>query len=70
MNVGILIVGVVMLCLGLYAGAYTVEVDNGIFGEDLENPYQMYSIPLFIGGIVLIVVGGFIGSTIHGGKST
>ena len=58
----VLIIGVVVLVLGLAAQIYTVTTteEEGILNQEetkLINPYAGYSVPLMVGGIILIIAG-------------
>lgn len=66
MNRGLVIIGVVVLILGLLASAYVVTTSEehfwGLFSTtESTTPYGRFSIPLVIGGIILILVGAFVG---------
>ena len=61
MNIILVVLGIVFFLIGIGAYAYTIVVEGGLFqGEEMETPYRSYAIPLFIGGIVLILVGAFL----------
>ena len=58
----LIIVGIIFIVFGLFAGVHTTSTTESFLGglftnEELERPYQMYSIPLIVGGIVLILIG-------------
>jgi hypothetical protein len=62
-NKYLIIIGVVLIAIGLFAGAFTTT-ESQLFGLiDVSSiPYEAYAIPLFVGGIVLIIVGGVLGA--------
>ena len=65
MNVGIFVLGLVVLLGGLFAGTYTITSTGNSF-LSLDNtsntfqPFDMFSLPLLIARIVLILVGALI----------
>lgn len=61
MNKTLLIIGVVLIALGIFAGAYSTSQSH-LWGAytTTSNPYSSYSIPLIIGGVILIIVGAVI----------
>ena len=67
MNQALVIIGVVAVVLGLFASIYTVVTTEehawGLFtSTETSAPYARFSLPVLIGGIVLIVVGIFVGN--------
>jgi len=62
MNKSLLIIGIIVLLIGIFTGAYTTSQSHlfGLFSTT-SSPYADFSIPLMIGGIVLIIVSIFIG---------
>ena len=65
MNKTLLIIGIVVLVLGIFANIYSVTTTQShLFGlystSSSSNPYLTYSVPFLIGGIVLIIVGAVI----------
>ena len=61
MNNSLVIIGVVLLVIGLASGIYTTA-QTGPFGwyNFSSVPYAAYTIPLFVGGIILIIVGALV----------
>lgn len=62
MNKTLLIIGIVVLALGILANVYsTTTTESHLFGlystSSTSNPYSNYSVPLLIGGIILVIVG-------------
>lgn len=58
----VLIVGLVVLGLAILAYGFTTTDSAEFLGaevEETDTPYRDYALPLAIGGIVLLVVGGF-----------
>ncbi len=55
-------VGVVFLVLGILAGVVRTEEEQafGLFSTT-STPYVPYMIPLLLAGIILIIVGAFVG---------
>jgi len=62
MNKSLIIIGVVLLAIGIVAGIFTTTQSH-LFGlySTSSIPYAAYTIPLFVGGIVLIIVGAVTG---------
>jgi len=65
MNKMILFAGVFLLLIGVFTNVYSVTTTQshlwGLYStSDASNPYSTFSVPLFIGGIVLIIVGTLI----------
>ena len=62
MNKYLIIIGVVLLVIGIVAGIFTTT-QSQFFGmyNTTSIPYAAYMIPLLVGGIVLIIVGAFVG---------
>lgn len=65
MNKTLLIIGIVILALGIFANIYSsTTTQSHLFGlystSSTSNPYSTYSVPLFIGGIILIIVGAIV----------
>jgi len=64
-NTRLILIGIVVLLLGTATGIYeekqTTEIGGLISTTATDKPYQDYSIPLLVGGIILIIVGAFIG---------
>jgi hypothetical protein len=58
MNKILITIGVIILILGIFSATFVNEEDR-VFGlfETQEAPYRQYAIPLFVGAIILIVVG-------------
>ena len=64
MKTAIIVIGIVILLLAALSYSYAVtETDTyfwGLFKEtDVERPYSNFAIPLFVGGLVLIIIGAF-----------
>jgi uncharacterized membrane protein len=62
MKNALVIIGVVLIALGIFAYVYTITVEDEALGgiietEDTETPYRPFSYPLIIVGIVLIIIG-------------
>jgi len=62
MNKTLLIIGIIVLALGIFANIYSATTTQShLFGlystSSNSNPYSSYSVPLLIGGIILIIVG-------------
>ena len=62
MNKTLLVIGIIILALGIFANVFSVTTPQShLFGlystSSSSNPYSIYSVPLLIGGIVLIIVG-------------
>ena len=64
MNKSVTLIGVIMFVLGLIAQVYLVTTTHtGLFGftsTDTSTPFQQFSFPLLIGGLVLIIIGLFL----------
>ncbi|ODS36021.1 hypothetical protein BEH94_01800 [Candidatus Altiarchaeales archaeon WOR_SM1_SCG] len=64
-NTTLILIGIVIALLGIAAGIYEETQTAGIAGilttTTTDKPYQDYSIPLIVGGIILLIVGAFIG---------
>ena len=64
-NKPLILIGVIVLLLGIAAGIYeetqTTDIAGILAASTTDKPYQDYSIPLIVGGIILIIVGVFIG---------
>jgi uncharacterized membrane protein YdcZ (DUF606 family) len=62
MNKVLIIIGVVLIAIGIVAGVFTTTQTH-LFGLYTTSsiPYAAYAIPLFVGGIVLIIVGAAAG---------
>jgi uncharacterized membrane protein YdcZ (DUF606 family) len=54
----LIIIGIVLLVLGIIAGVFTTT-QSQLFGLYTTSsiPYVAYTIPLLVGGLVLIIVG-------------
>jgi uncharacterized membrane protein YdcZ (DUF606 family) len=53
----LIIIGIILIVIGILAGIYTTTQTH-IFGiTSTAIPYAAYAIPLYVGGIVLIIVG-------------
>lgn len=66
MNTGLLLIGIIVILLGIGAMIYEeTQTTSELWGltskTTTSNPYQEYSFPLIIGGVVLVVVGAFVG---------
>ena len=63
MNRILIAIGIVVVIIGVIAGAVVVTTPQlfGLVGTE-STPYAQYMIPLIIGGIVLIIVGAVIPS--------
>ena len=64
-NTALILIGIVILLAGIAAGIYeetqTADLAGLVITTTTDKPYQDYSIPLIVGGIILIIVGAFIG---------
>jgi uncharacterized membrane protein len=68
MNKTLLIIGFVVLILGIAATFYSeTTTESHLFGlystSSTSNPYSAFSIPLLVGGIVLIIVAAVLKSS-------
>ena len=65
----IIIIGVLLLVLGVFAGAFTSSQSHlwGLFTTS-STPYSSYMMPLLVGGIVLIIVAVLMGRKENGWK--
>jgi membrane-bound ClpP family serine protease len=63
MNRILIAIGIVVVIIGLVAGAVVITTPQ-LFGlvTTSNTPYAQYMIPLIIGGMVLIIVGAVIPS--------
>lgn len=66
MNTSLIVIGVIVVILGLFALNYSVVVEDEYLGglvqnQSIEKPYAYIGIPLIIGGIVLLIVGAVVG---------
>jgi formate hydrogenlyase subunit 3/multisubunit Na+/H+ antiporter MnhD subunit len=64
MNLILIIMGVVMLVFSIFAFTYIIVTTDEYLGgivteEETETPFRGYTVPLIIGGIILILVGAF-----------
>ena len=62
MNKTLLIIGICLLAVGIFTTIYsTTTTQKQLWGlystSNTATPYTSYSVPFFIGGIVLIIVG-------------
>jgi uncharacterized membrane protein len=62
MKNALVIIGVILVILGIFAFFYTVTLTDESLGglyedEETEEPYRVFSYPLIIVGIVLIILG-------------
>ena len=62
MNKSLIIIGVVVLVLGIFANVYSETTTQehlwGLYStSDTSTPYSPYSTMLLIGGIILILIG-------------
>jgi hypothetical protein len=62
MNKTILIIGIIVLIVGVAANIFTsTTTQSHMFGmfstSSTTAPYAVYSFPLIVGGIILIIVG-------------
>ena len=67
MNQTLIIIGIVVVVIGLFAGIYTITTTEehvwGLFtSTETSSPYANLSLPVLIGGIILIIVGAFVGN--------
>ena len=65
----LIVIGIVFLVLGIFASIYSITTTQshlwGLYStSNASTPYNTYSIPLLIGGIILIIIGAII----KGGK--
>ncbi|PIU29826.1 hypothetical protein COT07_04105 [Candidatus Woesearchaeota archaeon CG07_land_8_20_14_0_80_44_23] len=62
MNKSLIIIGIVLLVIGIVAGAF-ITTQSHLFGlyTTTSTPYAAYMIPLLVGGIILIIVGALTG---------
>lgn len=65
MNKALIIIGVVVLVLGIFANVYSETTTNeylwGLYSTSSTSiPYSSYSTMLLIGGIILILAGALI----------
>ena len=65
MNKSLIIIGIIVLALGIFANVYSVTTTQshlwGLYStSNTSIPYSTYSIPLLIGGLILIIVGAII----------
>lgn len=69
MNWTLVIIGIVLILLGIVAGTFTVT-EEGTLGleEDTDIPYSVYMIPLIVGGLAFLIIGGFINNSSSRGK--
>lgn len=61
MNKTLLIIGIVILALGIFANIYSeTTTQSHLFGlystSSVSNPFSDYSFALLIGGVILIIV--------------
>ena len=64
MNQILIIMGVIMLVFSIFAFTYVVVTTDEYLGglvteEETETPFRGYTLPLIIGGIILVLVGAF-----------
>ena len=57
MNNVLIILGVVLIIVGIFAYAYTTVAADGILGEQTKTPYRNLSYYLIAGGIILTIIG-------------
>ena len=62
MNKTLMIIGIIVLILGIFSNVYSItNTESQLFGlystSSTSNPYASYSIPLLIGGVILLIVG-------------
>ncbi len=73
MNKVLLILGVVFLVIALGSYVYSVSETDSYFGGAIEDteivyPYRVYSFPLFIGGIIMVIISAVLQTNTKGGK--
>ena len=63
MKTVLIVIGAILLVLAVFAGTY-INSEEQLFGliTETEKPYSDYAVPLFIGSIILFIVGAAIGS--------
>jgi hypothetical protein len=62
-NQAVIMIGILFIVLGVLASAYTVIIEKDrLIGTDIDTskPYQGYSVPMIVAGVILVLVGAVI----------